>query len=45
MSNDNGLVDEYEKLENLKKEIETKEEEIKNLHRQSGKKKTEGKKK
>ena len=30
MSNDNGLVDEYEKLENIKKEIETKEEAIKN---------------
>lgn len=30
MSNDNGLVDEYEKLENLKKEIESKEEELKN---------------
>ena len=29
MSNDEGLVDEYEKLENLKKEIETKEEELK----------------
>ena len=26
MSNDNGLVDEYEKLERLKKEIETKKE-------------------
>ena len=29
MSNDNGLVDEYEKLENLKKDIELKEEELK----------------
>lgn len=29
MSNDNGLVDEYEKLQKLKKEIETKEEELK----------------
>src|SRR3989344_4123134 len=29
MSNDNGLVDEYEKLENQKKEIEQKEEELK----------------
>lgn len=29
MSNDNGLVDEYEKLENQKKEIETKEEILK----------------
>jgi hypothetical protein len=28
MSNDNGLVDEFEKLENLKKEIEMKEEEL-----------------
>ena len=30
MSNDNGLVDEYEKLENLKKDIETKEKVLKN---------------
>ncbi len=30
MPNDNELVDEYEKLENLKKEIEMKEEAIKN---------------
>ncbi|MCX6748578.1 MAG: hypothetical protein NT076_03155 [Candidatus Pacearchaeota archaeon] len=30
MSNDNGLVDEYEKLESLKKEIEQKEAELKN---------------
>jgi len=30
MSNDNGLVDEYEKLESLKKEIEQKETELKN---------------
>src|SRR3989338_5546006 len=30
MSNDNGLVDEYEKLENLKKDIESKEEILKN---------------
>jgi len=30
MSNDNGLVDELEKLQNLKKEIESKEEELKN---------------
>jgi len=30
MSNDNGLVDEYEKLESLKKDIETKEEVLKN---------------
>jgi len=30
MSNDNGLVDEYEKLEVQKKEIETKEAELKN---------------
>ena len=29
MPNDNGLVDEFEKLQNLKKEIETKEEELK----------------
>lgn len=29
MSNDNGLVDEYEKLQKQKKEIEAKEEEIK----------------
>jgi len=29
MSNDNGLVDEYEKLENQKKEIEAREEELK----------------
>jgi len=29
MSNDNGLVDEYEKLQRLKKEIETREEELK----------------
>lgn len=29
MSNDNGPVDEYEKLESLKKEIETKEKELK----------------
>ena len=29
MSNDNGLVDDYEKLESLKKEIETKEEALK----------------
>ena len=30
MSNDNGLVDEYEKLESLKKDIESKEEALKN---------------
>ena len=30
MSNDNGLVDELEKLQNLKKEIESKEEDLKN---------------
>ena len=30
MANDNGLVDEYEKLQSLKKEIESKEEVIKN---------------
>lgn len=30
MANDNGLVDEYEKLLVLKKEIETKEEDLKN---------------
>ena len=30
MTNDNGLIDEYEKLEFQKKEIERKEEEIKN---------------
>ena len=30
MSNDKGLVDELEKLQNLKKEIESKEEELKN---------------
>ena|SRR3989344_1820826 len=29
MSNDNGLIDEYEKLESQKKEIEAKEEEVK----------------
>ena len=29
MSNDNGLVDEFENLENQKKEIELKEEELK----------------
>jgi len=29
MSNDNGLVDEFERLENLKKEIEQKEKELK----------------
>ena len=29
MTNDNGLVDEYEKIQNLKKEIEQKEEELK----------------
>jgi len=29
MSNDNGLVDEFEKLYNLKKEIEIKEQELK----------------
>lgn len=29
MSNDNGLVDEFEKLYNLKKELEIKEEELK----------------
>ena len=29
MSNDNGLIDEYEKIENQKKEIEQKEEELK----------------
>ena len=29
MSNDNGLVDEFEKLQNLKKEIESKEAELK----------------
>jgi len=29
MANDNGLVDEFEKLENEKKEIERKEEELK----------------
>jgi len=29
MSNDDGLIDEYEKLENLKKEIEVKEEALK----------------
>jgi len=29
MSNDNGLVDEYEKLQDLKKEIEAKEAELK----------------
>ena len=29
MSNDNGLVDEFEKLENQKKEIEQKEDELK----------------
>lgn len=29
MSNDNGLVDEYEKLQNQKKEIAQKEEELK----------------
>ncbi len=28
MSNDDGLVDEFEKLENLKKEIELKEQEL-----------------
>lgn len=30
MDNDKELVDEFEKLENLKKEIEQKEEELKN---------------
>ncbi|MBL7147758.1 MAG: hypothetical protein ISS82_02945 [Nanoarchaeota archaeon] len=30
MSNDNGLIDEYEKLEIQKKEIEIKEQELKN---------------
>jgi len=30
MSNDNGLVDEFEKLEILKKELETKKEELRN---------------
>jgi len=30
MSNDNGLADEYEKLEKLKKEIETKGADLKN---------------
>ena len=30
MSNDNSLVDEYEKLESLKKEIEAKEDALKN---------------
>jgi|SRR3990167_8073906 len=30
MSNDNGLVDELEKIQTLKKEIEAKEEELKN---------------
>ena len=30
MSNDNGLVDEYERLENIKKDIESKEEILKN---------------
>ncbi len=30
MPNDNGLIDEYEKLEAQKKEIETKEAELKN---------------
>ncbi|OGJ15537.1 hypothetical protein A3K73_05095 [Candidatus Pacearchaeota archaeon RBG_13_36_9] len=29
MSNDNGLVDEFEKLQSLKKDIEAKEEELK----------------
>ena len=29
MSNDNGLIDEYEKLQNLKKETEAKEDELK----------------
>ena len=29
MSNDNGLVDELEKVENTKKELEQKEEELK----------------
>ncbi|MFH0755545.1 MAG: hypothetical protein V1910_02670, partial [bacterium] len=29
MSNDNGLIDEFEKLENLKKELEQKETELK----------------
>jgi len=29
MSNDNGLIDEYEKLQNFKKEIEVKEDELK----------------
>lgn len=29
MSNDNGLVDEFEKLENQKKDIEAREEELK----------------
>ncbi len=30
MTNDNGLIDELEKLQGLKKEIETKEEELRN---------------
>lgn len=30
MANDNGLIDEYENLQILKKEIETKEEELRN---------------
>ncbi len=29
MANDNGLVDEFEKIQNLKKELETKEEDLK----------------
>ena len=29
MANDNGLIDEYEKLENQKKELEQKEDELK----------------
>jgi|SRR3989344_2773531 len=29
MANDNGLIDEFEKIQNLKKEIEAKEEELK----------------
>ncbi len=29
MSNDNGLVDEFEKLENLRRELEQKEDELK----------------
>jgi len=29
MANDNGLIDQYEELQNKKKELETKEEELK----------------